>query len=38
MHYVEAQGKANLQEQLKADYRASAADDLAIAAAWLPLV
>ena len=37
LHYIEVQGKASLREQLKAGYRASASDDLAIAAEWFPL-
>jgi CopG family transcriptional regulator/antitoxin EndoAI len=36
-HYVETQGRASLQEQLKAGYRANADRDLAMAAEWFPL-
>ena len=36
-HYVETQGRASLQEQLKAGYRANAERDLAMAAEWFPL-
>ncbi len=36
-HYVEAQGRQSLREQLKAGYLANAERDLAMAAEWFPL-
>ena len=37
LHYVQAQGKKNLREQLEAGYRANAVHDLEMAAEWFPL-
>jgi CopG family transcriptional regulator/antitoxin EndoAI len=37
LHYVEAQGKQSLREQLKAGYLANADENLKIAAEWFPL-
>jgi len=37
LHFIEARGKQTLREQLKAGYRANAAQDLALAAEWFPL-
>lgn len=37
MHLVEAEGKQNLRERLKAEALANAGRDLAIAVEWFPL-
>jgi len=37
LHYVEAHGRQNLREQLKAGYRANSKRDLETAAEWFPL-
>ena len=37
LHFIEARGKQTLREQLKAGYRANAAQDLALAAEWFAL-
>ncbi|HTS27061.1 MAG TPA: hypothetical protein VMH81_14395 [Bryobacteraceae bacterium] len=37
LHFVEAQGKKSLREQLKAGALANADENLKIAAAWFPL-
>ena len=37
MYFVETRGKENLREQLKAGYKANAAESLRIAAEWFPL-
>ncbi len=37
LYYIRARGKENLREQLKAGYRANAAENLKIAAEWFPV-
>lgn len=37
LHYVEAEGRRSLHEQLKAGYIANAEESLKIAAEWFPL-
>ena len=37
LHYVEAQGKQSLRQQLKVGYLANAEENLKVAAEWFPL-
>ena len=37
LHYIQTYGKQSIRERLKAGYRASAEEDLAMAAEWFPL-
>ncbi len=37
LHYIQTQNKQNMQEQLKAGYRANAKQDLGMVAEWFPL-
>ena len=37
LYYIQARGKENLREQLKAGYRANAAENLRTAVEWFPL-